>query len=605
MSSFVSHWAGPKPPGEGGAGPPRELFPPIGSSRLTEKRHALKAPNLSGGYALLESRAIGFSEDTGATNDGSGRKLFRFATSLSEMSIISQPPGVWPEEIGPTRFQWGNAGKGVKVYVIDSGCDPSHKYKAFDFQRRKLLARDSTSWIYSGPLPSDEKSDDDIPNFVGKIPKELAGGHLPAYHGTMTAGRIVGFGYGLAPFADLVVVKLQSGRNYGIGEWGLLDPLLKIYDDIQRFIKKDKRKIKGFVISASISITPSPGLETKLPSWYRTIARIYRELLREFENIEPKVYYATSAGNNKPGTPINNFPASIIIKERGRAKGAFKQCVIVGGVRYDGTTIFQDGPNVDLYAPADRLPMPIPLMDPKRPKLSRSITMFGSGTSFSTPLVAGLLAELISSGHREPVTLMKKWAYPRTKGGHDVIWNGVKKSYWDSAAYVDSLGVIYPPKRPNKKHARPPDDGPGDDERSEEGNHSGELKYSTHEDGIDNITDHLTHARPAISQHTAATNNQPPLQYKLPSPDISDNIRTLHRWITNRKNLKAENSGPKLSNVTKNPLSGRPSVKNGLFPLQTRAFAIPVLSFRRSAFRLRWSPISVLFSSSDDHRHLQ
>ncbi|RVD80861.1 uncharacterized protein DFL_008748 [Arthrobotrys flagrans] len=341
-------------------------------------------------------------------------RLLGFKTSFHEMLTVSQPP------------------------------------KAFDYQRDKLLERGSASWIYSGPLPNDEKNDDDLPNFIGNIPGSLANGYLWGYHGTAAAGKVVGSGYGLAPFADLFIVKIQTGRNSVSTELGLLDTLIKVYDDIKRSIDEDTdRSIKGAVISIS-SLFDLHVDEEDNKEWWDAVIGLYRDILEHFEHINPKVYLVVPAGNEDPGTPIIAYPTSLILNERAEKPGALKQCFVVGGVDRNGGRLFQEDPNVDFYAPAEELAIPLPPIDPKRPHLLDGIQLQEGGTSNATPLVAGLLAMLIGQGEIDPAVQMKAWAYPRKRGGHDVIWNGIREEMWAKA------GGEYEPK--DRKRPRPQDD---------------------------------------------------------------------------------------------------------------------------------------------------
>ncbi|KAK6536309.1 hypothetical protein TWF281_000549 [Arthrobotrys megalospora] len=441
---LTSHFAGPPPPGKGD-GPPQELPPPSSPTPRNIKRHSLNR------YSRLGRRASDGDGDVEMAEDP-GPMLLGLKTTFQEMLMVSQPPKVGLVDMRGYRFEFENAGTGVKVYVIDTGVDPSHE--AFDHQRDKLLGKDSASWIYSGPLPSDEKNDEDLPNFLGNIPGDLADGYLWGYHGTMTAGKIVGSGYGLASSADLVAVKVQTGRNYSHGEWGLLDALLKVYDDILRNIEGDTNSsIKGVVISVSYAIS----LDDEIENWKDATVGLYQDILGQLEKIKPKVYFVSPTGNKDTGQPITYYPQSLILEARNTNNRAFKQCLVVGGVKPDGTTIFQEGLNVDLYAPAYDLAVPIPPIDPKRPNIMDKYHIAASGTSYGSAFAAGLLAALISEDVENPVTQMKKWAYPRRKKGHKVIWNGITEDLW-----ADAGGEYQPVDR-----KRPPS-GDSDEEKGKE-----------------------------------------------------------------------------------------------------------------------------------------
>ncbi|KAF3316060.1 hypothetical protein TWF173_002838 [Orbilia oligospora] len=371
-------------------------------------------------------------------------------TKFYEMMMASQPPGVSLPEMRGFEFEPSYPGAGVRVYVVDTGCDPSHE--AFYLQKDELLNRGSTSWIYSGPFPDDEKNDNDFPNFVGNIPEELAGGHLWGYHGTAVASKIVGRGYGLAPFADLVVVKVQNGRNSVNPYLSILDTLIKIYDDVKRSIaRNDDGAILGAVINLSVSNNLSD-LDDKERKWADSIMELYLDILRHFEDIEPKVYITILGGNDDidTPTPLSEYPRNQIIKERARNPGAFKQCLIVGGVDKNGAILYH-GSNIDFYGPAKDLAFALPPIDPKRPHLLDGIQLTSSGTSLSAPFVAGLLARTIGLNVKEidPLEQMRQWAYPRKRNGPKVVWNGIPQEVWEQADGWEPE---------NRKRPRPPDE---------------------------------------------------------------------------------------------------------------------------------------------------
>ncbi|KAF3114106.1 hypothetical protein TWF594_007815 [Orbilia oligospora] len=452
------HFAGAQPAGYKDGEPLREI--PL-SGRLNEqraKRRWAGAPNkkdrLNRRSPSDDPQVIDLLDDSDDEMVDPELESVPFLTASKtnfyEMMMASQPPGVSLREMRGFEFEPSYPGAGVRVYVVDTGCDPSHE--AFYLQKDELLNRDSTSWIYSGPFPDDEKNDNDLPNFVGNIPEELAGGNLWGYHGTSVASKIVGRGYGLAPFADLVVVKVQNGRNSVNPHLSILDTLIKIYDDVKRSIaQNDGGAILGAVINLSVSNNLSD-LDDKERKWADSIIELYLDILRHFEDIEPKVYITILGGNDDidTPTPLSEYPRNQIIKERVRDPGAFKQCLIVGGVDKNGAILYH-GNNIDFYGPAKDLAVALPPIDPKRPHLLDGIQLTASGTSLSAPFVAGLLARTIGLNVKEidPLEQMRQWAYPRKRNGPDVVWNGIPQEVWGQADGWEPE---------NRKRPRPPDE---------------------------------------------------------------------------------------------------------------------------------------------------
>lgn len=331
-----------------------------------------------------------------------------------EMVMIAQPKDVPFPGMKETYYTYPNPGKGVLTYVIDSGCD-------FNSPDLTHIDASSVDWLFSGPLPSDEKSDDDEPS------NPRAYGHFPTgnedrigYHGTIVATHVVGNTKGTATSASLVVVKLQSGRNtaHHLTE---IDTLLKIYDHMYEDYQKRKDSWPGFVVVYSHG-TEVLNDETAAAA----LKELYEELCKAFAKPKLKGYIVVPAGNERPGVPINEVPA--IYKATSKPSPA--NLVVVGGVSTrTGLNKFQTEKYAKLYAPATDLKFVLPSGE----------TRIQAGTSFSTPLVAGLLATLLGRGVKNPVKQMEKWAYPRNSKGPKVIWNGITKDMWPSEDSMENI----------------------------------------------------------------------------------------------------------------------------------------------------------------------
>ncbi|KAF3178141.1 hypothetical protein TWF788_007584 [Orbilia oligospora] len=365
-------------------------------------------------YAVyLESINRGFGTRSAPSNTSVGgylkpRDLYSDGSVLvqapapQELVMIAQPSRVPFSKMRGTYYTYPGPGKGVLTYVLDSGCDLNSRYFSH-------IDASSVDWLFSGPFPSDERSDDDGPSDP-KAYGHFEGGNTfhPGYHGTMVAASIVGKNKGTAPSASLVPVKVQNGRNT-TPAFAEIDALLKVYDHMYEKYLKKKDSWPGFVINYSYAIySLSDGRE-----------ELYKEILQALEAPELKGYFVVPAGNGEPNNPIVHYPA--VLKANPTAQLPLTHLVVVGGI--DTTTGFnsyQTADYVNLFAPSTGLRYVTP---------ARGLAIMG-GTSFAVPLAAGLLATLLSRGVENPVQQMEEWSYPRHHKGPNVIWNGITKDMW-------------------------------------------------------------------------------------------------------------------------------------------------------------------------------
>ncbi|KAK6509754.1 hypothetical protein TWF481_004484 [Arthrobotrys musiformis] len=321
-----------------------------------------------------------------------------------ELVMISQPEGVSLEEMEGTYYSYPNAGDGVLTYVIDSGCD-------FTLPEFAHIDVPSVDWLFSGPLPSDERSDDDEPSNPQAYGHYLAGSDLTlGHHGTLVAGQIVGNTMGVASSASLVVVKLQTGRNvaHTLIE---IESLLKVYDHMYEERQKRGDSWLGFVV-----VYPHSDDRLRLypESFANALINLYVELVKAISGHNGHII--VPAGNEDPDVPIpgSGFPTAMKARAGVRSDPHF---IVVGGIDTGtGLNAFQTADYVNFYGPGTNLRTVLPTEETVQ------------GTSLVVPMVAGLLATLLGQGVENPVEQMEKWAYPRAAGGPDVIWNGITKA---------------------------------------------------------------------------------------------------------------------------------------------------------------------------------
>ncbi|KAK6333756.1 hypothetical protein TWF730_003939 [Orbilia blumenaviensis] len=330
-----------------------------------------------------------------------------------QLKQIAQPPGTAMSDMLSTFYTYSNSGGGVLIYVMDSGCDLG--FEDFDH-----IDQSTVDWIFCGDISDGEKDD---ANRLGTIYGN-DDNHV-RYHGTLVAGHIVGRLHGTAPGGILVVVKILPGRNIGHG-LSEIEAFLRVYDHMRDQLLKTpsfRSYWPGFVAVFAYNRARPSG------KFSDTLDALFKELMIEF--MKYKGYVFTTAGNGYPNEPITHFPAVL----REKYPGDFKNLVVVGGVNsYTGKNEFQTGNFVQLHGPATHIEdFTAQVQNPKDPK-------FVAGTSYATPLVAGVFAAILTHGFEDPLKKMEEWAYQRAYGEPKVVWNGITKDKWEGAALESTDG---------------------------------------------------------------------------------------------------------------------------------------------------------------------
>ena len=256
-----------------------------------------------------------------------------FNTQTSKPSIFQSGYIEGSKLIGADKFgAQGRYGEGVKVAIIDTGCDVNHK----NLKDRIIGVRNFTT---------DDRGDiNNVNDYVG--------------HGTATAS-IIGASdigdkgiIGVAPKCELLILKALT-RTGGKIDW--------VISAIKYAIQQ-----KVDIINMSLGCTQSS------PEMYEAIKRA----------IDRNIIVVAACGNNgdnNPNTNELNYPAS------------FNECVSVGSVRYSkGTSRFSASNNeVDLVAFGEGYNgRGILTCYPN------NLYKEQKGTSFSAPFVSGALALL-------------------------------------------------------------------------------------------------------------------------------------------------------------------------------------------------------------------
>ena len=261
--------------------------------------------------------------------------LYPFEVQDVEHNVKEIPKGVQMIQ-APMYWEKGNNGKGIKIAILDTGCDKNHP----DLKDRVIGGQNFTN---------DDGGDPDIFNDYN--------GHGTHVAGTIAASKNDNGVIGVAPEADLLILKVLGEDGTGNFEW--------ITKAINYAIEE-----KVHIISMSLS-SPSPEEST------------HEAIKRAVEKNILVICAAGNGGDNNPVTEELGYP------------GAYNEVISVGAIGFSGqfSNFTNTNKEVDLVAPGEGILSCYPsslVEDSKIPYKKLS------GTSMSTPHVTGALALLIN-----------------------------------------------------------------------------------------------------------------------------------------------------------------------------------------------------------------
>ncbi|KAF4495121.1 Allergen Pen n 13 [Fusarium agapanthi] len=289
-----------------------------------------------------------------------------------ELQMFSTAPGKKPS--GYTYDE--KAGQGVTIYVLDEGFNLKHK----EFTSSPGNKR----WIFS---------------------KGASGENDPDGHGSCCASKALGSTVGVAPKANLVAVKLQ------LTSWSLLKAWQAVVLDVQQ----NRLQGKAVVSNSKASIGWTVDRNEK---WFRDALET---LLKNLEALD--VVVISSSGNFGTHIDVSTYPS--LFADR-------TPIIVTGAVDNKGhlAPFSQGGPLVTTTAPG------VAVKCAAMSGTSAYQAGEGStGTSFSTPAIAGLAAYFLSldslrprlqvpgSVARNVKALIQEHHYERVSGGPKVAWN--------------------------------------------------------------------------------------------------------------------------------------------------------------------------------------
>ncbi|TEA17215.1 Subtilisin-like protease 3 [Colletotrichum sidae] len=327
-----------------------------------------------------------------------------------ELKVISQPPGSGRAADLPGFAYASEAGKGVTIYVIDTGANTQNPEW-----------RDMTG----------SKRFEYLPNAV----QTAVDGHSSG-HGSCVSSKLTGPLFGTAKDANIVIVMLKVPKEI---PWtsAILAALVDISDDV---------KDKGISGKAVVNISLGQRFKMSEDSIVKTYQHSLETLMRE-----DVVVVAPSGNSRKWFNKLSEHPALFSYET---------DIIVVGAVDNDGfRTDYSQGTveEITTSAPGD--------------VVCASGTSLGwvgkSGTSFAVPAVVGVIAVWLSQDeHAAELQVpgkvvanvkarVKKFSYPRVEGEPPVIWNGIDPRGLDCEG-CQATASAQPPQPPKPQWSKNP-----------------------------------------------------------------------------------------------------------------------------------------------------
>ncbi|KZL79971.1 alkaline proteinase [Colletotrichum incanum] len=314
--------------------------------------------------------------------------------AVDELKAISQPPGSSLADL-PGFGYASEAGKGVTIYVIDTGANAQNTVWSSRHEKIQTTVanRRSQEWtempgtkgfMYA---PGATKEESDFLN-----------------HGSCVASKSTGPAYGTAKDANMIMAKLP--RDLSIS--AIFTLLVEISNDVFQ---------KGIEGKAVINMS----LGSRIPDKFSSTTTAYKLLLVAL--MAEDIVIVTASGNDAQYgiDDVTEYPALF---------GPTTDIIVVGAVENDGSRAFFS------QGTGDQLTVSAPgFVDCASGRSSGSQDLYG--TSFAAPAVAGVIAVWLSQDeHKDRLqvpgkvaanvkAMVQSLAYSRIEGEPAMIWNGI------------------------------------------------------------------------------------------------------------------------------------------------------------------------------------
>ncbi|EGX45640.1 hypothetical protein AOL_s00169g246 [Orbilia oligospora ATCC 24927] len=358
----------------------------------------------------LKAKMNGGDKDT--DTDNADPKLHKRSYLLEvdgqrpETCMISKHPNAEdPAPDSPCTYETNSSqGRGVIVYVIDSGFDIRHT----DFKDTNWAKDDEHIFI----------DGDDSMESLRSMKLVQTSRQKNPYHGSLVLSKLLGAKNGIAKSVTPVLVKYTSASGKHYPGW-----YVECLAEVLQRIENNMKKSEGSGIPGAGQYLILSNLQLPLPvgtSERTQLDEVFKKL-RALNN----VVYVSSAGNGNP-PPGGQRRRPTPWKEQYRHDPILKSMVpmgygyddanynliIVGGTDHTGRIIFQTAPFVRVSAPAENIELAVGQVGFFR----GAGYELSHGTSVSSPAVAGVLATYISA-YGDTVLEAKdrlyRLAYPR------------------------------------------------------------------------------------------------------------------------------------------------------------------------------------------------
>ncbi|KAL8687996.1 MAG: hypothetical protein Q9218_005982 [Villophora microphyllina] len=313
--------------------------------------------------------------------------------AATELRMISQPSGEANLNKYKNYVYPANAGEGSFIYHLEMGINPHHD----EFAHRH------GEWVFTGlAIRAGQHTRDEAQYSKG--------------HSTCTASKASGNLYGAAKHATLVVVKMPDLSRAS---------MLEILHTVLYHIQRNRRRGRA-VLTISWGSIKSYADGAEVDAWAQAMNEVILKL--DVEN----VIIVCAAGNyaNQGGKPgFRNFvdtipalftysivPAPLLI--------AVGNCDLSGRKYFDSQRLYRD--LTQMHAPG----VGVRCAD----ALYSSSSHLATGTSYSAPLVAGVIAGFLPllntmSLSGKQAFLRRQLSWRRPNGGECVIWNRIDESH--------------------------------------------------------------------------------------------------------------------------------------------------------------------------------